>query len=154
MTRNLLEWSDLRPTLLRAVGRSGAEYQVELDRGRWVLYTIPPHSKTCTRVSDGWLADMKALAEEGERDAVGSAPAPQSIEWTKIASGRLRGQAPCGRAYSLLKVGDVWRLESLAHSRERTGWTLDEGPLAAMKRRAAQDAADEAARARPTEVPR
>ncbi|MGE0024831.1 MAG: hypothetical protein AB7S70_14500 [Hyphomicrobium sp.] len=157
MTRALLQWSDVRPTRLQAVGRSGIEYQIarrmDCDDGRWALYRFDSIYDDGQRVSEGWLADMKALAEEHERDALGPPPAPQRIAWEKLKPGRYMGRAPCGTTYRILKVGDIWQLELLARFGGPGGTPLDEGSLAAMKAAAARHAT-EAARTRPSaEVP-
>jgi hypothetical protein len=146
MTRSLLQWSDLRPTLLRAVGRSDVEYQIEQSGvGRWVLYRFAAAGGADgigARVSEGWLADMKALAEEAERDALGPAPEPQRIEWRKKGSGHHCGAARSGRAYRILKIGDTCQLERLGTEHAKTGTVIDEGSLQAMKASAQRDAAD------------
>ena len=140
MTRKLLEWSDIRPTLLRAQGRSGVEYEIQQTTGgRWVLWRGDPDDGI-ERVSDGWLADMKGLAEQHEADAVGPAPEPQRIEWTKERPGYHRGIAPCGLVYLILKVGDVWQLE--CQSDGDFGNFRGEGSLAEMKAAASRNATE------------
>lgn len=146
MTRALLEWSGVRPTLLRAVGRSGVEYEIQQTTGgRWVLWRGDP-DEGLERLSDGWLADMKALAAAHEADALGPAPEPQRIAWAKESRWLWWGVAPSGRAYRLLKVGDIWQLEQFASLDARAGTPLDEGSLAAMKAAAARDATSAAAK--------
>lgn len=149
MTRALLQWSDIRPTRLRARGASGFEYQIEQTTGgRWVLWLWKHDAAGAkiTRASDGWLADMKALAAAHEADALGPAPEPQRINWVKAAPSHYRDRALNGRAYRILKIGDTWQLEALAHVTDTSGTPLDEGSLAAMKAAAARDATSAAAK--------
>lgn len=146
MTRAVLQWNDIRPTLLRATGRSGVEYSIyQIAAGppaRWDLFRFATPDDEGAYVSTGWLADMKALAEEAERDAVGEAPTPQRIAWTKLKPGHYRGVSSCGLAYRILQVGSIWQLEQFANEDAEHGTLLDEGSLAAMKAAAQRDAAD------------
>lgn len=148
MTRKHLEWSDIRPTLLRAVGRSGVEWQLHQRDETWVLYRYAPGADP-VRVSSGWIADMKSLAELEEADLIGPAPAPQRIEWARINTGRHHGTAACGLVYHLLKAGDVWQLACMSDG--DFGGFRDEGSLPAMKA-AAQRHATEAAKPTPAEA--
>lgn len=133
-----LEWSDIRPTLLRAVGRSGVEYRIEQRDGAWWLVRFTSAADRGVSVSTGWLADMKALANQYEADALGPAPAAQRIAWTKLKPGHYWGVAPVGLGYRILKVGMVdgsplWQLEQFPNADAKHGTFIDEGSLAAMK---------------------
>lgn len=153
MTRALLQWSDVRPTLLRAVGRSGVTYRIyNIHAGppvRWDLYRFTAEVNG-EFVSTGTLADMKALAEEHERDALGPAPEPQRIVWEKTRFGYW-GVAPVGRSYRIRKItSDQWSLDLFTNIMGKVaepGTPLDMGSLAAMKAAAQRDAT-EAARER------
>lgn len=154
MTRKHLQWTDVRPTHLRAVSRSGGDYQIiRCETSGWNLYRFDERDPNGTLLNHGALADMKALAEAAEEDRVGQLPTPQRIQWTKIRDGHYWGVAPIGLAYRVLKVGiadgaAVWRLEQFANEDAEHGAPLDEGSLQSLKRRAEQDATA-AARATP-----
>ena len=155
MTRRHLQWSNLRPTLLRAVGRSGAEYRLRhCAEGGWSLLRFAhPDDTGDALLHHGALADMKALAELAEADALGPAPAAQRIAWTRLRPGHYWGIAPIGLAYRILKIGitesaTLWRLEQFPNEDAETGAVLDEGPLQSLKRRAEEDATEAARAAR------
>lgn len=145
-----LEWSDIRPTQLRAVGRSGVEYRIEQRDGAWSLFRFTSAADRGVAVSSGWLADMKALADQHEADALGTAPAPQRIDWAKVKPGHYWGVAPIGFGYRILKVGMVegaplWRLEQFPNEDAEHGTIVDEGSLGAMKAAAVRRATAAAA---------
>lgn len=152
MTRKLLEWSDVRPTLLRAQGRSGAEYRLEQRDGAWWLFRFDGGDDVGKAISTGWLADMKALAELHEADALGPQPEPQRIAWKKARRGYYIGSALNGRAYRILQIGETWQLEALERTTDQTGTHLDEGSLAAMKAAAARHATEAKVARRAEEV--
>jgi len=156
MTRALLQWSDLRPTLHRAVGRSGNTYELASDDGCRELWVFPADHGPGKRIDTGWLADMKARADMIERDAIGHAPPTQRIAWTKIKPGHYWGLSEIGPAYRVLSMGRqngeaVWRLERFENQDSEYGSAIDEGSLHLCKRRAVEDAT-EAARARTVEA--
>lgn len=144
MTRALLQWSDIRPTLLRAVGRSGVEYRIEQIENhptfKWRLFRFITPDDAGVMISTGWLVDMKALAAAHEADALGPVPLPQRIAWDKLRPGHYWGVAPCGLAYRIQKIGSEWRVDRFENADAEYGTILDEGSLAAMKAAAGRDA--------------
>lgn len=142
-----LQWADERPDLFRARGRSGRLYRIGRDGpGDWWLRVTACEGADETKLSRGTLADMKLLASVDEAENAPRAPA-QRIVWTRIRPGHWWGVSASGSAYKVLKTGriadeTVWKLEAFANEDAEHGEWLDEGPLAALKRRAAQHAAE------------
>lgn len=144
----LLQWTDERPDVFRARGRSGVTYRIGRDGpAAWWLKATQPDG-TETTLSSGHLADMKAMANMDEA-ARRPKTAPQSIAWTRIKNGHWWGVSTAGTAYKIVRVGrlmgeTLWRLEEFMNEDAERGDPLDEGPLNAMKKRATM-AAGEAA---------
>lgn len=145
--RPALQWNDERPDLFRARGRSGRVYRIGRDGpGDWTLRVAAGDDETY--LSRGTLADMKALANIDEAEHAPPS-APRRITWTRIGNGHWWGtqEAIGSTAYKVLKAGricgeTIWRLEEYANEDAERGATIDEGPLAAMKRRAARHAGE------------
>jgi hypothetical protein len=151
MTRALLQWSNIRPTLLRAVGRSGVEYRLEKSPlgNRWMLTCFASLDDPGTHIMCGHQVDMKAIAEEREADELGEPRRPQRIAWSKIRAGHYWGISDIGVAYRILNVGRqngeiVWTLERFENEDAELGTPLDDGSLQACKRRAVEDATEAA----------
>jgi len=148
MTRALLQWNDERPDVFRATGRSGRLYRLgRAGSGDWWL-RVTPAGKDETEFSRGYLADMKALADLDEAEHAPEVRA-RRISWSRIRDGEWWGTTPAsGPAYKILRVGrfmgeTTWRPEAFQNADATHGETLDEGPLAAMKKRAALHAGEQ-----------
>lgn len=144
-----LQWTDERPDVFRAPGRSGRLYRIGRDGpGDWYLRVTPAGGQAERDLSRGTLADMKLLASVDEAEHAPPVTA-QRIAWTRIRADHWWGVSASGPAYKALKVGridgeTVWKLEAFANEDAEHGEWLDEGTLNAMKRRAALHAAEAA----------
>lgn len=150
MSRPALQWNDERPDVYVARGRSGRVYRIgRAGPGDWRLWVTVHPGLLPDEMYRGCLADMKALANVDEAEHAPK-PVAQHIGWTRIRDGEWWGTTgDTGPAFKICRVGRVcgetiWRLDEYANADAERGDPLDEGPLAAMKARAAR-AAGEAA---------